>query len=114
MLITCNHSQSSPATPTKTQTKKNKIMKITIRHTQASIDPSATYSDEQFPEVREALENEYSAALLKRFPDAEIEFEVSDDAHALAVSDYDDADGDLEIEVQRILELVFETGSFWL
>ena len=89
-------------------------MKITIRHTQDSIDPSAEYSDEQFEEVREALESEYSTALLKRFPGAEIEFEVSDDAHALAVSDYDDADGDLETEVQRILELVFETGLFWI
>ena len=89
-------------------------MKITIRHTQASIDPSAEYSDEQFEEVREALENEYSAALLKRFPDAEIEFEVSDDAHALAVSDYDEVSIGIETEVQRILELVFETGLFWI
>ena len=100
-------------TPTNS-TNKNKTMKILIRHTQDSIDPSGSYSDEQFPEVRESLEKEYSKALEKEFPGVEIDFEDSSDTYSIVVSDLGDEDpADAETEVQRICETVFETGLFW-
>ena len=70
-------------------------MKITITHNQSSIDPFATVPD----------------ALLAEFPDANIEFLQGDDTHSVRVSD--DDDGSLGEEVQRILEAVYETGTFW-
>ena len=89
-------------------------MKIIIRHTQDSIDPSAAYSDEQFPEVRDSLEREYRNALEKEFPGVEIDFENSSDTYSVVVSDLGDDDPtDAANEVQRICETVFETGNFW-
>ena len=93
-------------------------MKITIRHDQSSIDPSATYTDEQFPEVLAALETQYREAILAAYPDAEIEFEDSTDTNCLVVknSNAESFADQQEIEdnIQRITETVFETGLFWL
>lgn len=90
-------------------------MKITISHDQSSIDPSATYSDEQFQAVREALESEYTAALTKAFPEAEMEFRSSSDTYSIRVTDTGlDDSCEIEDEVQGICESVFETGNFWL
>ena len=86
-------------------------MKITITHKQSSIDPFATVPDADFSEVRADLERQYTAALLAEFPDANIEFLQGDDTHSVRVSD--DDDGSLGEEVQRILEAVYETGTFW-
>jgi hypothetical protein len=86
-------------------------MKITISHNQSTIDPSATVTDEAFPSVLADLERQYTKALLKEFPDAEIVFLNGDDTHAIKVSD--DDDGHLGFEVQRITEDVFATGTFW-
>jgi hypothetical protein len=99
-------------TKPKTKTKK---MKITIRHDQNSIDPSATYTDEQFPEVKKSLEREYTKAILAEYPDAEIEFEESTDTKSIVVktSGLDDP-SEIEDNIQRITETVFETGIFWL
>ena len=90
-------------------------MKITIRHDQQSIDPSATYTDEQFEEVKESLEHEYTKAILAEYPEAEIQFEDSTDTHCLVVKNtglYDPSE--IHFNIQRITEEVFETGLFWL
>ena len=91
-------------------------MKIKITHDQNSIDPSATYSDEQLLTVESALEVEYEAALRKLFPNAEIEFSYGDsDGKDIVVTDTGlDAPYDIEDDVQRMCESVFETGNFWV
>jgi len=90
-------------------------MKITIRHDQNSIDPSATYTEEQFAQVKDSLEREYTKALLAEYPDADIEFEESTDTNAIVIknSGLDDP-SEIEDNIQRITETVFETGLFWL
>ena len=90
-------------------------MKITIRHDQSSIDPSATYTAEQFAEVKDSLEREYTKALLAQYPDAEIKFEDSSDTKSIVVKTAG-LDDPIEIEdnIQRITETVFEAGIFWL
>jgi hypothetical protein len=89
-------------------------MKITISHDQDSIDPSATYSDEQFADVRKALEAEYEKAIHAEYPEAEIDFSGTDTTCAIRVTGtgMDDPSG-IEDNVQGICERVFETGSFW-
>jgi hypothetical protein len=106
------YSTTTAETKTKNQIKK---MKITIRHDQSSIDPSATYTDEQFAQVKKSLEREYTKAILAEYPDAEIEFEESTDTKSIVVktSGLDDP-SEIEDNIQRILETVFETGLFWL
>lgn len=90
-------------------------MKITITHDQFSIDPSATYSEEQFHAVREALESEYSSALSEAFPDADIEFLDGSDVYSIRVTETGLEDPrEIETEVQSICERVFETGNFWV
>jgi hypothetical protein len=90
-------------------------MKITIRHDQSSIDQLATYTAEQFEEVKERLENEYAKAIFAEYPEAEIQFEDSTDTHCLVVKNtglYDPSE--IHFNIQRITEEVFETGLFWL
>ena len=86
-------------------------MKIIITHNQSSIDPSATVPDANFPKVQTELERQYTRALLAEFPDADVEFREGSDTHSVRVSD--DDDGSIAEEVQRILETVYETGTFW-
>lgn len=88
-------------------------MKITISHDQSSIDPSATYSDEQFPAALAALEAEYRAALLAFYPDAEIEFRHGGDTYSIRVTGtgLDDPSA-IEGNIQSIAEAVFEIGNF--
>ena len=90
-------------------------MKITIGHDQDSIDPSATYSDEQFAEVRKALEAEYEKSILAEYPEAEIDFSGTDTTYAIRVTGtgMDDPSG-IEENVQSICESVFEAGNFWI
>ena len=88
-------------------------MKITIYHSQADIDPSATVSDEQFPSVLAALESEYRKALLEEFPDAEIQFEeMSPASCSFRVSGLDDP-REAEDIIQQILENIYSAGNFW-
>jgi hypothetical protein len=90
-------------------------MKITISHTQSSIDPSGTYSDEEFPAVRKALESEYQTALLAEYPEAEIEFLNEDSTYGVRVTGTGlDDPREIEETVQGICEGVFETGNFWV
>lgn len=90
-------------------------MKITIRHDQSSIDPSIDYTEEQFAQVKESLEREYTKAILAEYPDAEIEFDESTDTKSIVVKT-SGLDDPIEIEdnIQRITENVFETGLFWI
>lgn len=89
-------------------------MKIIIRHDQNSIDPSASYTDAQFAEVKKSLEREYTKALLAEYPEAEIEFEDSTDTNCLVVKDDGlDDPSEIHFNIQRITETVFETGLFW-
>jgi hypothetical protein len=82
-------------------------MKITIRHDQNSIDPSATYTDEQFAQVKESLEREYTKAILAEYPDAEIEFEEANDTNDLIVrtNGLDDPSENKD-NIQRITRIV--------
>lgn len=90
-------------------------MKITITHDQSSIDPAATYSDEQFPAVRDALEADYTAALTAAFPTAEIEFRNGSDTYSIRVTETGrDDSSEIKDEVQSICESVFEVGNFWI
>lgn len=90
-------------------------MKITISHNQDTIDPSATYSEEQFAEVRKALESRYKTAIIAEYPEAEIDFSGTDTTYSIRVTGtgMDDPSG-IEDDVQRICAAVFETGHFWL
>lgn len=90
-------------------------MKITIRHDQSSIDPSATYTDEQFAEVKESLEREYTKAILSEYPNAEIKFEESTETYSVVVQDTGLEDpSEIIFDIQGILETVFEVGNFWI
>ena len=90
-------------------------MKITIRHDQNSIDPSATDTEEQFPQVKTSLEREYTKAIHAEYPEAEIAFEDATDTHCLVVKDSGlDDPSDIHFEIQRITETVFEAGIFWI
>jgi hypothetical protein len=90
-------------------------MKIIISHDQSSIDPSAVYSDEQFVEVREALEAEYEKAILAEYPDAEIELGGTDTTYAIRVTGTGmDDPSEIEENVQGICEIIFEIGNFWI
>lgn len=91
-------------------------MKITIKHDQNSIDHNATCSDEQFESVIDSLENEYEREIKKAYPNAEIDFERGDYCgKSIIITDtgLDDPCDD-EDEIQRICELVYETGNFWV
>lgn len=49
-------------------------MKVIITHDQNSIDPSESMTDSDFNQFVEKLENEYSAAITSKYPDAVITF----------------------------------------
>ena len=87
-------------------------MKITIYHNQNTIDPSATYSDEDFPSVMTSLEAEYTKELFVAFPEAEIDFIHEDNTHGHVISGLERQE-DEGYEVQHIMETVYETGNFW-
>lgn len=92
-------------------------MRITIYHTESSVDPGATVPADQIDETLNRLEDEYLIALSDAYPLAEVEFR-HEDHHAYGHEitgiedggEYDDAMED----VQRILETVYETGNFWV
>jgi hypothetical protein len=89
-------------------------MKVTISHTQSSIDPSRAYSDEEFPAVRKALEKAYEEALLAVFPLLDIEFRDEETTYSVRVSGTGEEAQEAEEVVQEICESVFETGNFWI
>ena len=91
-------------------------MKITISHDQSSIDPSATYSDEQFPAVQASLEAEYAKAIAAEYPGAEIEFtNPYNPTYSVRVTGTGlDDPSMIEGRVQEITEAVWSAGNFWL
>lgn len=91
-------------------------MKITISHDQDSIDPNATYSDEDFTGVKEALEAQYEAAIRKEYPDAEIDFSGTDTTYAVRVTELEDNYTRNTIHedwINHTLGVVYDTGLFW-
>lgn len=90
-------------------------MKITIKHTAASIDPSATYSEADLDTVTANLEAEYEKALLAAYPTAAIEFIHEDCAGKSIIIENEIVDpSEFEDEIYDICETVFETGNFWI
>jgi len=90
-------------------------MKVTISSDQESIDPTATCSEKEFAQVKAALDVEYEAAILKEYPDAEVDCGGYDTTYAIRVTETGLEDPRaLQEDIQRICEEVFETGMFWL
>jgi len=90
-------------------------MKITISHDASSIDPTATLSDEMFAEVKAALDAETEAAILKAYPEAEVDCGGYDTTCSIRVTGTDmDDQGEIRADIQRICEEVYETGMFWV
>jgi len=89
-------------------------MKITIYHTESSVDPAATLPADLIDATLSCLEREYEAAILASFPDAEIDFRREDNTYGHEITDIDgDCYDDAMRWVQEILEGVYETGAFW-
>jgi hypothetical protein len=88
-------------------------MKITISHNQATIDPSATCNESDFAEVQKRLETEYERAIRAEYPDSEIEFDGTAYDIRVTGTGLDDP-REIEADIQRICEEVFETGLFWI
>ena len=92
-------------------------MKITIYNTQNTVDPGALYSDEEFEKVLSQLEKYSENALRAVYPEAEIVFLHEDNTYADCVTDNDldwSEIEEIDSNVGRILEEVFELGDFWL
>ena len=94
-------------------------MKITITHDQASIDPSATYSDADFSAVRKAYEQELETQLTDAYPNAEVVFIDGSDTYSVRV----DLGGkslnpseiyEIEDDVLHIVSDVYANGDFWV
>ena len=84
-------------------------MKITIRLTADGLDPNQTTTD-----PAESLVNyirDLTEEILKAYPGAEVVHDEIDDTQCYVVDD--DPDGTIRDEIQRISELVYETGMFW-
>jgi hypothetical protein len=89
-------------------------MKITIYHTESSVDPVATVPADMIDATLSSLEREYEAAILASFPGAEIDFRREDNTYGHEITDIDgDSYDDAMREVQEILEGVYETGAFY-
>lgn len=94
-------------------------MKITITHDQSTIDPSGTYSDEDFQPVKAAYEKELKNALLNAYPNAEIEFVDGNNTYCVRVDPgIHGADPGvlfgMEDEITHIISDIYATGNFWL
>ncbi len=90
-------------------------MKITISRNQATTDPSATCSEAEFAEIQKRLETEYERAIRAEYPDAEIEFSDNVTTYSIRVTDTGlDDPREIEADIQRICDGVFETGLFWI
>lgn len=90
-------------------------MRITIYHTESSVDPGATVPADQIDETLDRLEDEYLIALSGAYPLAEVEFRREDNTYGheiTGMTDGGECDDAME-DVQRILETVYETGAFW-
>lgn len=90
-------------------------MKIIITHDQSSIDPAATYSDEEFQSVIASLERNYLEELSKEYPGAEVEF-VRQNCCGNGIDVFGTGLDDpfsIEDHVQSVCEDVYSTGNFY-
>jgi len=92
------------------QSNQQNNMQIKITHYGDSIDPNASYDEETFNAVVSDLEKRYTDALLRQYPQADIQFAWSDRCgDGIECSDPDEID-----TVRDIVGLVYETGLFWI
>lgn len=88
-------------------------MKITISHSQSTIDPAATVSDAAFPAVVAELERQYTAAIKAEYLDADVWFVCADCGDDGISISFGDETGDIQWEVKDIMRRVYEAGTFW-
>lgn len=96
-------------------------MKIQIRTTTDSLDPSATCTPAQAEQALASYCAEINREIAKIYPEAEVEHireDYCDRASAIRVtgvppSDSRDEQADIEDTIHRICEDVFETANFW-
>ena len=97
--------------PTKLKSK----MKITLWHDQYSLDPNGTVPEEEIDSVMNRVEELYQAALLKEWPEAEVDFRREDtlrDSIEVDGVDWETYD-EVVWEASLILSAVYEAGEFW-
>lgn len=94
-------------------------MKIQIRTTADSLDPNATCTPEQAEQALASYCAEISREIAKIYPDAEIEHLNEDSCNrgirvlGVPFNEERDEQSEIEDEIHRICEDVFETGNFW-
>jgi hypothetical protein len=96
-------------------------MKIQIRTTTDSLDPNATCTPEQAEQSLRSYCAEIDREIAKIYPEAEIEHiseDYCDRASAIRVTGVPinedrDEQSEIEDEIHRICEDVYETGNFW-
>ena len=100
--------------------RRNHQMKIKVLNTEDAFDPSASCSPEEYNASLTAFECQCRQALLKDYPDAEIEFFRSVEDYEAptggveieGVDDYHECEA-VEAEVLRIIGDIYDTGTFW-
>ena len=94
-------------------------MKITIRTTTDSLDPNATCTPEQAEQSLRSYCAEIDREIAKIYPDAEVKHLNEDSCEnsirvtGVPFNEERDEQAEIENEIFRICEDVFETGNFW-
>jgi hypothetical protein len=83
-------------------------MKITITHCHASIDPSATIPEADFPAFIDRLEKAYTAAITAEYPEADVWYVIAEPCGNGIDIDCDDSSGDIAMEIAVITGREFE------
>jgi len=109
--------------PHQNQKEKTNMTTIKIHNTEDGFDPSGELTPEQYDENLTAFECAVRDEIVVNYPDAEVEFFRDGDYGApvggLSVDTALSSVGypeewELESDIQRICETVWETGLFWL
>lgn len=91
-------------------------MTITINTSVQNFDPSGTCNDAQLRDSISAYGTAAVAAMEKAFPGSEVDHNVieGDVSRSIEIS-YDETQNhdDALFEAQRVIEAVYETGTFW-
>jgi hypothetical protein len=94
-------------------------MKITIRTTTDSLDPNATCTPEEVELSLRRYCAEIDREIAKTYPDAEVEHlneDYCDNSIRITGVPFNedrDEQAEIEYEISRICEHVFESGKFW-
>jgi hypothetical protein len=94
-------------------------MKITIRTTTDSLDPNATCTPEKAEISLRSYCAEIDREIAKIYPDAEVEHLNEDSCDngirvtGVPFNEERDEQAEIENEIFRICEDVFESGNFW-